>query len=1142
MKKAIKFLLLSGLVCVQSAVADATVCMNLVGQGTSSRPSGFSIASGSSADVTITANAGFVISAVVTNGVLISDYTGLESATITLESDDDVDLTATFTNENAWWIDPFVRNSVFVSSTGLWPDGCSLDADEVYFVATEGFPENPPGIHLYDVAGLKNSIDPAFLPLKSDNIIYGDGESGETVAVSSCFGAVFTTPVECESYAVRPIASDWSIQENFDSVTIDNLDEWSFTGGAFGRNGFYVTDEEYVYQLRVDVDVSCHVITNLHVSESWACPGIRPWSLNVKTIGGIDYVYGVFAGNDTGEPGNATLFVLDTGTGNVAANAFWANENMYEMGNLATVNECYSPIQITGTKAGTPRVFIKDDWFTYILDLDSDCKTLVSPDPVKVFEGYTDQDDIFDTTLSDIGGIAVTDDETRMFNLCEYYVEGEEDDEGLEDGAGYFGEEGGEDGDGEEPYNIVRLKVFEKAPGKYQIRGIFEYSGEDVEAGSCQIVAGEGTNIVYTLPQGYIKSVTTNGVPVVDFITRTNAYEFASDAVSRHVCVRMVASTGVARIGSEVYLTVEDALAAAEDGDTVELNASTSIGSDCTVTKDVTIDTCGFVLANNAEITVGSTGRLVITNNLLETSIRSFENKGTVVVNMGGVLDVHSITFMTGPPRADLDDGGGYQIKGGGFMWLPDVFSGWLLEPKDVEHEPGDYNYDFFAGTEIGAVTRIDRGEYGDLYFVCTNVLVESGHDLHEWDTVVASCGGKYYTNVADAIDAAEGDAVTLLDDVSYALVQWENVAICANGYTFDASVPASCTLRTVIDNGVTTYYAARNIGEIPDSGFLIAQVAYNGELHAPQVTITDGNEVLVEKVDYVIDGGQFRNTQPHDFEIVGTNRYASSVTKTFTITPVNIGAHSVVQSGTLSYAGTAQTPLVTATAVTVADMPAEFTYSMTHDGEYLASLPSFTNVGSYTVYYHVTAPNHNSSGGSFTVTVSPRNLTGVSVVQDGEMIEDGTDQVATVIATPSTSCGETVTFTYSTVQNGTYTSTVPAFVEAGTYTVYFKANANYHNEYAGTFEVTISEAGPSEVPEMVASTAIDSDGNFLVTVNGTEVGRDYIAYTTSDLRTAPEDWVVEQIIAGNGGTITFELPVLGHSKFVRVISTRHRP
>ena len=62
------------------------------------------------------------------------------------------------------------------------------------------------------------------------------------------------------------------------------------------------------------------------------------------------------------------------------------------------------------------------------------------------------------------------------------------------------------------------------------------------------------------------------------------------------------------------------------------------------------------------------------------------------------------------------------------------------------------------------------------------------------------------------------------------------------------------------------------------------------------------------------------------------------------------------------------------------------------------------------------------------------------------------------------------MTFTYSTTENGIYTSEVPAFTDAGTYTVYYKAEAANHEPATGTFTVTIK---PMELLRFVSTPSV---------------------------------------------------------------------
>ena len=91
---------------------------------------------------------------------------------------------------------------------------------------------------------------------------------------------------------------------------------------------------------------------------------------------------------------------------------------------------------------------------------------------------------------------------------------------------------------------------------------------------------------------------------------------------------------------------------------------------------------------------------------------------------------------------------------------------------------------------------------------------------------------------------------------------------------------------------------------------------------------------------------------------------------------------------------------------------------------------------------------------GTVTVKVKPAELT-VSV-KASSMYYTGEEQIASIIASGQSVDSTPVTFTYSDKEDGNYTSGVPTFTDAGTYTVYYKAEAANHEPATGTFTVTI--------------------------------------------------------------------------------------
>lgn len=152
-----------------------------------------------------------------------------------------------------------------------------------------------------------------------------------------------------------------------------------------------------------------------------------------------------------------------------------------------------------------------------------------------------------------------------------------------------------------------------------------------------------------------------------------------------------------------------------------------------------------------------------------------------------------------------------------------------------------------------------------------------------------------------------------------------------------------------------------------------------------------------------------------------------------YTITPA---ALTDVQASaeTLTYNGKAQTANVTVTAKTVDNTGVTVTYSAAQNGEYGAAVPAFTGAGDHTVYYKVSAKNHEDAYGSVTVVIDPLNITNAEVKLGESLTYNGTEQTQTIA---SVRVGD-VEVTGYTVKNNTGRA-------AGDYTLTITAgNSNY--------------------------------------------------------------------------------------------------
>lgn len=204
--------------------------------------------------------------------------------------------------------------------------------------------------------------------------------------------------------------------------------------------------------------------------------------------------------------------------------------------------------------------------------------------------------------------------------------------------------------------------------------------------------------------------------------------------------------------------------------------------------------------------------------------------------------------------------------------------------------------------------------------------------------------------------------------------------------------------------------------------------------------------------------------------------------------------------SGTKEYNGEELTPAFSRSAATYYDDPISWLYSLTEDGEYTTTIPTFTDAGDHIVYWKVVAPNHKPQGGSVVFTITPANLSDVSVaVQTSEFVYDGQAKQLSVQTSGTTVDETAVTFKYSLNEESGYETTLPTLTNAGEYTVYWKAEAANHNTVTGSFEVTINKAASSykEEPSAIAGLAYTGEPLELVKAGKTDDG--VIKYCVGD-------------------------------------------
>ncbi len=165
---------------------------------------------------------------------------------------------------------------------------------------------------------------------------------------------------------------------------------------------------------------------------------------------------------------------------------------------------------------------------------------------------------------------------------------------------------------------------------------------------------------------------------------------------------------------------------------------------------------------------------------------------------------------------------------------------------------------------------------------------------------------------------------------------------------------------------------------------------------------------------------------------------------------------------GTLTLSSADGNPILSEDAVAL-EAKGTFTWTSKDAGTNTVDVTGIALDSQFEDRYELTArelSNVSCSGAK----IENAKIQNVSVRQMMELTYNGREQLPEVTATGSTTGGTAITFRYglTAVQAADETQalkTVPAFTDAGTYTVYYTASAVNHDSVSGSFEIKIKNA-----------------------------------------------------------------------------------
>ncbi len=253
-------------------------------------------------------------------------------------------------------------------------------------------------------------------------------------------------------------------------------------------------------------------------------------------------------------------------------------------------------------------------------------------------------------------------------------------------------------------------------------------------------------------------------------------------------------------------------------------------------------------------------------------------------------------------------------------------------------------------------------------------------------------------------------------------------------------------------------------------------------------------------------------------YEIVGA--VDNKVTANWSILPKMVTPVIAVADGSV-YDGTEKRPAVTAYD---GDRPLPAS-------EYTVAYSNNINAGTATVTVTDVAGGNYTVNGTEHFTVGKASFT-AQVEQVGTLVYNSAQQEAAVEATQNGVQGsQTVTYRYGLTENACTSAAVPAFKDAGTYTVYFVASAPNHGDAKGSFTVTV-------LPKtLTASDFAQYGGQLQKVYDGTKAGPagDILVHAARGLEGAdlsPQVTVLSAVFdSPDAGSRTLSISIAGNSE-----------
>lgn len=428
--------------------------------------------------------------------------------------------------------------------------------------------------------------------------------------------------------------------------------------------------------------------------------------------------------------------------------------------------------------------------------------------------------------------------------------------------------------------------------------------------------------------------------------------------------------------------------------------------------------------------------------------------------------------------------------------------------------------------------------------FTATVPTRKNAGTYYVWYLVKGNDGYKDVAPACVPVTIAKANATVTAPTANTLTYNGQDQALVSGGTTQDgtlqyaigtsATTAPTTGFGTAIPSGKTagTYYVWYKVVGDSNHNDLVATTPVTAEIGKAAITITADDKSTqygadIAELTYVVSGAYVTgddlgvtvsttatnaspvNTYPISISWNNNANYTATMTNgTYTITKADLTVSASGYSGTYDEQAHGISVDVGNSGATVYYGTAELT-EQNYSNAGSTTNPTYTDAGTYTVYYYVTATNYDPQPvkGSQTVTIAKANVE-VTMPSAATLTYDGSDRALV--------SGGSVTgrsFAYALGENGTTAPTddhawnagVPTGKNAGTYYVWYKGvgDGNHNDSTPACITVTIGKKAATISANAASKTYGDADPTLTATVAGT-VGNDTLNYTLG--RTAGEN------------------------------------